>query len=389
MKIITFRTFRSVTSGLLALVFFFTLLPLPAAQATGAGAQAETVSLTATDVTDMGLADAAVATLTGSDEYAAMPLEERRAAADEELQALAEEELIEGNSIYYDEENQMITFSYACGVLGGVLLRDLDELEPAGGPDVSALAAPEAENAVLTGRLFGYADIYYAFDNTVNSARYPYYAAMQQTWSEAGLATRIHTNLTVSRMKHIESSDLCILSMHGSYYTYTYGRLWRRSITAPILILMEQSTWYKDLLYAADLLTHRVIKVNGLYCLLPSFFQSHYGSGDLAGTILFSETCDFFGYNCESWQLSDALLAAGARTVIGYRHTVYATYSRNVMWDTVNQLVYGATVQQALNHATEHYGVNDVIWYSSLSTKRPHALASYPLWVGDGSARLY
>lgn len=395
MNIFTFRKFYRAAGGLLALVFFFTLLPLPAAYADGVGGAAgEPAALTASDVTDMGLADAAVAALTDSDAYAAMPLDERRAAADEQLQALADEQLIEGGSIYYDEANQMLTFSYACGVLGGVLLRDLDGDEPtnalpAGAQAPPALAAQDAENVVLTGRLFGFADIYYAFDNTMNSSRYPYYAAMQQSWSEAGLATRIHTNLTVSRMKHLENSDLCILSMHGSYYTYTYGRLWQRSITAPILILMEQSTWYKDLLYAADLLTHRVIKVNGLYCLLPSFFQHHYDSGDLAGTIVFSETCDFFGYNCDSYQLSDALLAAGARTVIGYRNTVYATYSRNVMWDTVNQLIYGYPVQQAVGHAMDHYGANDVVWYSSLSTKRPHALASYPLWVGDGAARLY
>lgn len=394
MNIFTFRTFRRAGSGLLALVLFFTLLT-PAAYADGPGStDSEPSALTAADAADMRLADASVAELTGSDAYAAMPLDERRAAADEQLQALADEQLIEGDSIYYDEANQMLTFSYACGVLGGVLLRDLDEDEPTNGlPDAAqalpALAAQDAENIVLTGQLFGFADIYYAFDNTVNSSRYPYYAAMQQSWSQAGLATAIHTNLTVSRMKHIENTDLCILSMHGSYYTYTYGRLWQRTITAPILILMEQSTWYKDLLYAADLLTHRVIKVNGLYCLLPSFFQHHYDSNDLAGAIVFSETCDFFGYNCDSYQMSDALLAAGARTVLGFRNTVYATYSRNVMWDTVNQLIYGYPVQEALAHATGRYGADDVVWYTSLSTRRPHALASYPLWVGDGAARLY
>ncbi len=461
MENITYRIFCRFATGLLALTVFLAVLTPPAAHAAdgdmaaslqagedslasslacaGAadadmGAPSSQPRLTSADAAEMGRADASVAALTGSDAYAAMPLDERRTAAGEQLQALADEELIEGGSIYYDEENEMFTFSYACGVLGGVLLRDLDEdlpgesdpvnslpdgggadagllqaeEPPAGNPARLAEALPEAENGlaqaaqsanslpqagepetrVLTGQLFGFADIYYAFDNTVNSTRYPYYTAMQQSWSEAGLATKLHTNLTVSRMKHIENSDLCVLSMHGSYYTYTYGRLWRRTITAPILILMEPCSWYKDLLYASDLLTHRVIKVNGLYCLLPSFFQHHYQHGELDGTIVFSETCDFFGYDCDCYELSGALLGAGARTVIGFRNTVYSTYSRNVMWDTVNQLIYGATVQQAVDHAMDRYGVNDVIWYSSLSTKRPHALASYPLWVGDGGAYL-
>lgn len=381
MNFITFQYFRRFTGGLVALVLFVTLLTPPTAHAAAPG------TLTEADLDGMRAADASVAALTGSEAYAAMPLEERRAAADEQLQALAGEQLIDGSSVYYDEENQMYTFSYACGVLGGILLQDLED-GPAGPEPVNGLAAEPAAERVLTGALFGTADIYYAFDDTVNSSRYPYYSAMRQSWSEAGLATRLHTNLTVSSMKRLAGSDLYIFSMHGAYYTYNYGRLWRRTITAPILILLEQSTWYKDLRYAADLLSHRVIKVNGLYCLLPSFFQYHYRGGQLDGALVFSETCDFFGYDCESYQFSNALLAAGASAVIGFRNTVYATYSRNVMWDTVNQLVYGRTVRQAVEHAVDHYGPDDVAWYTSLSTKRPHALAAYALWVGDGAAVL-
>lgn len=396
MKIMTFCRFRRLTGGFLALALFVTLLTPPAAYAADGDSQDAAESLTSAELSDMSLADTAVTGLTSSDAFAAMPLDERLAAADEQLQALAGESLIEGDSIYYDEENQMLTFTYACGVLGGILLKDLDDLEPvnglaAGAATDTSLAADLdalAEN-VLLGAPFGTADIYYAFDNTVNSSRYPYYAAMQQSWSQAGLTTRMHTNLTVSKMKQLTNSDLCILSMHGSYYTYTYGRLWRRTITAPILILLEEAAWYKDLYYTADLLSHRVIKVNGLYCLLPSFFLHAYRSRQLEGTILFSETCDFFGYACDDYTLASAFLSAGARAVIGFRNTVYATYSRNIMWDTINQLIYGYNVGQALNHAIALYGADDVIWYSSLSTKRPHALAAYPAYVGNEAATLY
>lgn len=58
MSIFTFRKFYRAAGGLLALVFFFTLLPLPAAYADGVGGAAgEPAALTASDVTDMGLAD--------------------------------------------------------------------------------------------------------------------------------------------------------------------------------------------------------------------------------------------------------------------------------------------------------------------------------------------
>jgi hypothetical protein len=365
-------------------------------------AAAEEAVLTSTDVLAMREADLAVTALTESDEFAAMDEQERYAAAKQQLLALADEGLIDRRSLYYDEEMQMFTFSYSCGVLGGMLLQDLEELTPQQAaydlPLLSAAAAANAEsgeengldctNADSGNARIGTADIYYAFDDAKVSGRYPYYAVMQQSWSDAGLITRLHTNLTVASMRTITPGDLCVFSMHGAYYTYTYGWLWRRTITAPIMILTEESSWLKDLLYASDLLTHRVIKVNGLYCLLPSFFLAHLSGSAFSGSIVFSETCDFFGKGCEDYTLASTFLSAGAKAVIGFRNTVYSTYSRNVMWDTVNQLIYGDTVQEALAHAIRRYGSDDVVWYSSLTTRTPHALAAYPLYVGDGDAWL-
>lgn len=40
---------------------------------------------------------------------------------------------------------------------------------------------------------FGKATIYYAFDNTINSSRYPYYSYMKGFWSAMGLETKINT----------------------------------------------------------------------------------------------------------------------------------------------------------------------------------------------------
>ena len=67
---------------------------------------------------------------------------------------------------------------------------------------------------------------------------------------------------------------LWILSAHGSYYTYTSGFLFKQTRTEPVILLTEESDFYKDLYYGIDLLTHRVIKINGLYCITPSFFQA-------------------------------------------------------------------------------------------------------------------
>lgn len=57
------------------------------------------------------------------------------------------------------------------------------------------------------------------------------------------------------------------------------GLLLRRLRTQPVILLTERSTLYKDLLYGFDLLCHRVIKVNGRYCITPDFFRSAYWGG--------------------------------------------------------------------------------------------------------------
>ena len=137
--------------------------------------------------------------------------------------------------------------------------------------------------------------IYYAFDNTVNSSRYPYYSYMKGFWTAMGLHTRIDTTVTVSDLKRMNDYGLCILSAHGSYYTYTSGFLFKQTRTEPVILLTEESDFYKDLYYGIDLLTHRVIKINGLYCITPSFFRAAYRGGQLKDTVVLSETCEFLG----------------------------------------------------------------------------------------------
>ena len=71
----------------------------------------------------------------------------------------------------------------------------------------------------------GNAVIYYAFDNGVNSNRYPYYSYMKDYWNGFGLDTHLDMMVTVSDLKRMADYDLAILSAHGAYYTYEYGWL--------------------------------------------------------------------------------------------------------------------------------------------------------------------
>lgn len=374
-------------AALCALSFLFvTLFSTAALAAETENQTADT--LTSEDAAQMQLADDAVTALTESDEFAELDRSERLRAALDQVNELADSGLILPRSIFVDEENGMVSFEYTCGVLGGILVDEPEEenaaISPAAMPDVNL---QEMSNAAKGDH--GTAMIYYAFDNTVNSSRYPYYSYMKGFWTAMGLTTRINTKVTVSDLRWMDRYDLCILSAHGAYYTYTRGWLWKHTRTEPIILLTEETSFAQDLAYGLDLLTHRVIKINGRYCVTPSFFKNAYRFGQLKDTIIFSETCEFLGVdNSIDTSMADALIAGGAKGVIGYVNNVYTVYSRSMLWDTVNHLILGQTLEASLQHASDTYGANDLIWYTSQGGKRPHAAAAYPLLFGDFGATL-
>ena len=337
---------------------------------------------------EMQQADSAVTALTGSDAYAEMTRAQRLDAAVAQLQQLAEDGLVSARSLHVDEENGMVSFAYSCGALGGVLVEDPDEENTPFAPsELPAVDLHEMSNAPQ-GDL-GSAMIYYAFDNTVNSSRYPYYSYMKGFWTAMGLHTRIDSTVTVSDLKRMNDYGLCILSAHGSYYTYTSGFLFKQTRTEPVILLTEESDFYKDLYYGIDLLTHRVIKINGLYCITPSFFRAAYRGGPLKDTVVLSETCEFLGVSGSlDTSMADALLAGGAKAVAGYVNNVYTVYSRSMLWDTVNHLILGQTLQESVQHSMDTYGADDLVWYNAQGGKRPHAAAAYPLLFGDVGVRL-
>ena len=79
----------------------------------------------------------------------------------------------------------------------------------------------------------GNAIVYYAFDDTVDSNRYPYYTTMQEYWNGWGLSTTIDNDVTVSDLRHMDDYDLCIISTHGAYYSYTTGWLFKQGAHLP------------------------------------------------------------------------------------------------------------------------------------------------------------
>ena len=372
---------RRFGCALCVLAFALTALPTAAFAQQPEEQAAVQQSLSATDVREMQQADAAVTALTGGSDYAQMTEDERTDAALQQLDALTAQGLVKQGSVYTDAENGMISFTYSCGALGGILLTDPEEENTAALPELDESQLQElAEN-----KRVGTAAIYYAFDNTINSARYPYYAYMQTYWDSVGLQTDLDTTVTVSDLRRMGRYDLCILSTHGAYYTYEYGWLFKKTATEPLILLTERSDFWSDLRYGFDLLAHRVVKVNGMYAVNGDFFRSAYrGNG-----IVLSETCEFYGKNGHvDTSMADGLLAGGAKAVMGYVNNVYSVYSRSMLWAAVNRMIEGETLEQAVDYAKSIYGTDDIIWYNEQGGRRPHAAASYAMLSGDRSAAL-
>ena len=372
---------RRFGCALCALVFALTALPTAAFAQQPEEQAAVQQSLSATDVREMQQADAAVTALTGGSDYAQMTEDERTDAALQQLDALTAQGLVKQGSVYTDAENGMISFTYSCGALGGILLTDPEEENTAALPELDESQLQElAEN-----KRVGTAAIYYAFDNTINSTRYPYYAYMQTYWDSVGLQTDLDTTVTVSDLRRMGRYDLCILSTHGAYYTYEYGWLFKKTATEPLILLTERSDFWSDLRYGFDLLAHRVVKVNGMYAVNGDFFRSAYrGNG-----IVLSETCEFYGKNGHvDTSMADGLLAGGAKAVMGYVNNVYSVYSRSMLWAAVNRMIEGKTLEQAVDYAKSIYGTDDIIWYNNQGGRRPHAVASFPVLSGNQDARL-
>ena len=372
---------RRFGCALCVLAFALTALPTAAFAQQPEEQAAVQQSLSATDVREMQKADAAVTALTGGSDYAQMTEDERTDAALQQLDALTAQGLVKQGSVYTDAENGMISFTYSCGALGGILLTDPEEENTAALPELDESQLQElAEN-----KRVGTAAIYYAFDNTINSTRYPYYAYMQTYWDSVGLQTDLDTTVTVSDLRRMGRYDLCILSTHGAYYTYEYGWLFKKTATEPLILLTERSDFWSDLRYGFDLLAHRVVKVNGMYAVNGDFFRSAYrGNG-----IVLSETCEFYGKNGHvDTSMADGLMAGGAKAVMGYVNNVYSVYSRSMLWAAVNRMIEGETLEQAVDYAKSIYGTDDIIWYNEQGGRRPHVAASYAMLSGDRSAAL-
>lgn len=357
--------------------------------------------LTDIELDDMDEVDTVLQIWRESAEFASLSIEEKRQQTQIILMDLAQNgtedkpySLIAQDSIIYNEETKMFSFSYSCGILGGIMLVDFGD-EYNGSSNSQNMTSQTHILPALSTDLpdgVGSALIMYAFDDTTPTDRYPHYTQMETDWENIGLDTAIDTDVTVEDFKtSMMGNKIIVFAMHGSYYSYNYGFLWLQTATMPALCTRETQTSDKNKAYSADLKQHRIAKVNNTYWVLPSLFTDTYASDELNDSVIFMENCCGYGEkgNVDN-SLASALVNSGVETVVGFHNSVYAVYSRDMMNTFVTNMLSGMTAREALNNCISTFGADDAIWYNNQGfSGSPHADKAYPILYGDENETLW
>lgn len=292
---------------------------------------------------------------------------------EEMLAEFAKDGAIEEQTIDYDETEQLFMFEYSDGTLGGISLKDFnDELNTNSG--ISDNQKQNNEKNSKSGTLN--ALVLNGFEN--KPKRREFYEELEKDWENQGLITTVDTDVTIDDLKGFNNYEVIILAMHGAVYK-----------GEPVLSLNQVVTKETDDKYEQELDNQLVAKV---YC---NDYQYHYWVKDdffstlykkINSRLIFSETCQFYGcdsYNGVDTSFADTLVELSTDTVIGYHNSVEMYYSRNVMKETVDNLLSGNVAKDSLQKAIDTYGENDD-WEDVSEGK----YKAYPILTGNKNMRL-
>lgn len=345
--------------------------------------------------------------------YEEMSLEERVSLADEVLDSLVDQELIEEDTLLYNEEHGAYTFVYSSGVLGAVILKEWDAEEDGTGssyeePAASGEEATEParaerrdENCTIAsyaeqGAVYASGDevayigdaiVLWSFEQAWDDPqmRIPFYQQLESDFDALGLETTVDWDTTVDDYKKLDDYEVIMISGHGGYEAFTVKSGWnsKETKTLPCLLLFENVSKTKDEAYASDLKQFRVGKLHvqggTMYAILPDFFSHYYSNGDLDGSFVFIQDCCSHGQKGnEDYQFANALLNASAEAVVGYHNSVKSYYGRNFMKTYISHLIDGDTAGEAFSAAISAHGAND----------GKSVNAAYPLFSGSTDALL-
>lgn len=306
-------------------------------------------------------------------DYCAL-FEERCAALNEVLSILQNEGKI--NGYYYDEKNKIFDCTYNNGIPFFIIPTDL--LEAATYED-DFILNPDAKydgyNAVI---LNAFEDDFF---------RTPFYEKLVDKWTDEGMNITYDDDVTVLDMTTILSNqDIIALCGHGTIYNGN----------SVFCLNDENITAKKNTEYSLDIIAGRVGQgyyADGTdsYVIGDAFINYYYGSGGLAGSFVFSESCEFMGSKDNIGYddtFTNAFINCSAEAVVGFENTVNANYSRNFMVYYLEELLDGENATNSFLNAKAEYGENDESYNipDFLEFLFGEQVTAYPHLLGNGDS---
>jgi len=374
--------------------------------------------LTSEEIEIMKNVDTGIKSITESEDFDEKPIEEKEDLVENKLNEFVESGEINENSISYDGDAEVFSFTFSNGVLGGVMIGEFEEefngpsvdSRPAVDQGISLNSVSESPDVELSLNNIGEEEfplgealILNAFPSfEIYSSQIAYrtnfYNTVKAEWDSKGLKTTVDTDVTVSDYQNLEGYEVICFSTHGSAY----------NSSVPAICLREGSSKHKDEIYSALLKNGDVAVVNGYYWILPSFFETEYGSGTLEDAFVFSECCMALGYGngdnsgSYDYSMANAIIGASANAYIGFHNSVFADYSREFMKNYIDELIDGESSIDSYNDSISKYGSNHEIWFNNTKSYtlkewyeevkkvefKPGTHVAYPVLRGDSGAYL-
>lgn len=309
----------------------------------------------------------------------------------EAINALADEGMIDADSILCDREELYITFEYECGVLGAETFGENDETCSAGDNHINYSFQDDdmRDEVFISSEHIGTALILDALvnkSNEIDAAKAEACVRMSENWRDQGIDTRIDYTVTLDDLSHIERCDILLIFMHGNYLDYMFrGKF-------PMMRLEQEVTSETSQDYQDDLANGCIVIKGGHYAVTPKFFEEHYGSDELNlnGTFLFLASCNQMGVDdeyCEQW--SDIIPQTGLSAMIAFHNEPMKTYAVDLANIYIGHLLLGETAVESYEAAVERQGGNDRDYCRINGVEYTDSSSpSIPCFRGDPNARL-
>lgn len=308
------------------------------------------------------------------------------------LEELEEEGLIQESSVVYDESISEISYNYADGAAGGILLEEIEEGTSGYGTDsyitsynddgyaATVTSDPvsfdiegypyeeeELSGFAVWGLGEGYEDELEVMEGSVIN------------WNKANLTTQIDYDFTLEEMRTALSGyDFVVIQLHGyagcgypvldEAVSWADAAFYTSDEAIDLLLTEEEIATIEDL--QSGRVEMKLTSLNGWstfnYIICPDFFTYYYGDNGLEDTIVWLGCCEGYLYD----DLVNSVYDCGAGAVLACTESVITYYNIFCLDAFVYSLLYGNTVDESLSLAKSAWGENDSIFHAQYSSGR-------------------